>query len=184
MRPFRTILPALGLLLALALPAFAEELTEAQRDALAARIESFDAAMRASDMAEVMGVVPPAVLDKIAAKFNITTQQLVEAAQQQIDQVMKGITLVSFGMDLENAEFLETSDGTPYALIPTETVMDLGEAAGGKIKATSSTLGLLEGETWYLVRVEDAQQVTILKEVYPAFADVEFPAGSMEPVAE
>jgi hypothetical protein len=61
--------------------------------------------------------------------------------------------------------------------------MDLGEA-GGKIKATSSTLGLLDEETWYLVRVEDAQQVEILKEVYPAFADVEFPTGSMEPVAE
>jgi hypothetical protein len=35
-----------------------------------------------------------------------------------------------------------------------------------------------------LVRVQDAPQVAILKEVYPAFADVAFPTGSMEPVTE
>lgn len=180
---FSRLFAALALLVALSAPGLAAEFTAEQRDALAARIESFDAAMKASDMAEVMGVVPPKVLDKIAANFNITTEQLISAAQQQMDELMKGVTIVSFGMDLDTAEFIETADGTPYALIPTETVMDLGEA-GGKVKASSSTLGLLDGETWYLVRVEDAQQVAILKEIYPAFADVEFPTGSMEPVAE
>ena len=60
--------------------------------------------------------------------------------------------------------------------------MDMGE--GGKYRAQSSTLGLLDGETWYLVRVEDPQQVALLKEIYPAFADVVFPTGSMEPVKE
>lgn len=180
---FTRLFAATALVAALAAPTFAEEFTAEQLEGLETRIESFDAAMKASDMAQVMGVVPPKVLDKIAATFNVTTEQLIEATQQQMDQVLKDVKIVSFGMDLETAEFLETGDGTPYALIPTETVMDMGEA-GGKVKATSSTLGLLDEETWYLVRVEDAQQVAILKEVYPAFADVEFPTGSMEPVTE
>jgi hypothetical protein len=72
MTQFRTIIAALGLLLAFAAPGLAEEFTDAQQEGLAARIESFDAAMKANDMTEIMGVVPPAVLDKIAAKFNIT----------------------------------------------------------------------------------------------------------------
>ncbi|MBN9363458.1 MULTISPECIES: hypothetical protein [unclassified Devosia] len=180
---FKRFIAAAALVAALAVPVLAAEFTDEQLEGLAARIESFDAAMKASDMSQVMDVVPPKVLDKIAANFNVTTEQLIEATQQQMDQVLKDVNIVSFGMDLEAAEFLETADGTPYALIPTETVMDMG-AAGGKLKASSSTLGLLDGETWYLVRTEDAQQAALLKEVYPAFADVEFPAGSMEPVTE
>ena len=180
---FKRLFAAAAVIAALATPVLAAEFTDEQLEGLAARIESFDAAMKASDMSLVMDVVPPKVLDKIAANFNVTTEQLIEATQQQMDQVMKDVEIVSFGMDLETAEFLETADGTPYALIPTETVMDMGEA-GGKVKASSSTLGLFDEETWYLVRVEDAQQVAILKEVYPAFADVEFPTGSMEPVTE
>jgi hypothetical protein len=180
---FKRFIAAVAVVASLATPVFAAEFTDDQLEGLAARIESFDAAMKASDMSLVMDVVPPKVLEKIAASFNVTTEQLIEATQQQMDQVMKDVEIVSFGMDLEAAEFLETADGTPYALIPTETVMDMGEA-GGKIKASSSTLGLFDEDTWYLVRVEDAQQVAILKEVYPAFVDVEFPTGSMEPVTE
>ncbi len=180
---FKHLFAAIAMVAALAAPTFAAEFTDEQLAGLTARIESFDAAMKASDMSEVMDVVPPKVLDKIAANFNVTTEQLVEATQQQMDQVLKDVKIVSFGMDLDAAEFLETADGTPYALIPTETVIDMGEK-GGKTKASSATLGLLDEETWYLVRVEDAQQVAILKEVYPAFADVEFPTGSMEPVTE
>lgn len=180
---FTRLFAALGLVLALTLPVFAQELDDAQRAALVARIESFDAAMKASDMSGVLGVVPPKMLEKIAAANSVTVEQLIAATQDQINEALKSMTIVSFGMDLEAAQFVALADGTPYALIPTETLMDLGEA-GGKYRAKSSTLGLLDGETWYLVRVEDPQQVALLKEVYPGFADVVFPTGSMEPVTE
>jgi hypothetical protein len=183
MAMFNRLVVALGLVLALTLPGLAQALDAAQQAALAARIESFDAAMRSNDMAGVLGVVPPKMFEKIAAASNLTTDQLVAATQEQLNEAMKNVTLVSFGMDLEAAQFAALADGSPYALIPTETVMDLGEA-GGKYRATSHTLGLLDDETWYLVRVEDPQQLALLKEVYPGFADVEFPTGSMEPVAE
>ncbi len=179
---FNRFAVALGLVLALTLPGFAQELDDAQQAALTARVESFDAAMRANDMVAVLGVIPPKMLERIAAASNITIEQLMVATQQQLDDAMQNITLVSFGMDLEGAETAALADGSTYVLIPTETVMDLGES--GKFKATSSTLGLLDGEVWYLVRVEDPQQVALLKEIYPAFADVEFPTGSMEPVTE
>lgn len=171
---------AVLLLAAFAAPALAQ--TDEQRAALAARIESFDAAMKASNMAEIMSVVPPKVLDKLAATYKVDKQQLIDGMQQQIDAAMAGITLESFGMELDKAEFSTLADGTLYGLVPTETVMDLGEQ--GKFKANASTLALLDGDTWYLVRVEDPQQVALLKEVYPAFADVTFPTGSMGPVTE
>jgi PBP1b-binding outer membrane lipoprotein LpoB len=183
MQMLNRILAAAFLAFTLVGSAFAAELTAEQQSGLTARVESFDAAMKANNMVEIMGVVPPKVLEAIATKFGVTTEQLVEATQQQFDEAMKTVKLESFSMDLATAEIAALADGTPYALIPTETVMDLG-AEMGKMKATSSTLGLLDGTTWYLVRVEDAQQVAILKEVYPAFADVVFPTGSMEPVTE
>lgn len=189
MRSFRLAL-AFALGLGLALPALAQQITSpadavqlSQSLALQARVMSFDAAMRTNDMTTIMGVVPPKVLDAIAAQYGVAPADLVAALQVQLDEAMKSVKLVSFGMDIEKVEYFRLPDDTLFAYLPTETVMDLG-AAGGKIRATSTTLGLLDGETWYLVRVEDAQQVALLKQVYPAFADVTFPTGSMEQLAE
>ena len=183
MRMFTRILAAFALVLALAGAATAQGLTPEQQQALSDRVASFDTAMKANDMKSVMGVVPPKVLDKIAATYNVTIDELLVAMQQQMDEAMKSVTIVSFGMDLPAAEYITLADGTTYAMIPTETVIDLG-ANGGKMKATSKTLGLLDGETWYLVRVDDPAQATMLKEIYPAFADVEFPPAVTEPVTE
>jgi hypothetical protein len=172
---------------ALAVPRLAEQmspaLTEEQQAGLEARIATFDAAMRANDMATIMGVIPPAMLEKIATQYGLTTEQAIQATQQAMDEALKTVTFVSFSMDVDNATVAAQADGSPYLLIPTETVMDLGEA-GGKIRATSQTLGLLDGETWYLIRVDDPAQVAIVKDLYPGLADVEFPPGSMEPVTE
>jgi hypothetical protein len=184
MRLLARIAAALAIILALAAPALAQEVSAEQKQALVERVDSFHAAMAANDMRAIMGVIPPKVLEKVAGNFGVTVEQLIEATQQQMDEALKTVTIVSFGMDLETAEFFTLADGTTYALIPSETVIDMGAAAGGKIRATTSTLGLLDGLTWYLVRIDDAAQVAILKEVYPALADVEFPTGTTEPVTE
>lgn len=158
-------------------------LSDEQMAALEERVATFDAAIRANDMATVMGVIPPKMLSAMATQFGATEEQIITSIQQAMDEALKTVTFVSFKMDLDTATIAAQSDGTPYLLIPTETVMDLG-AAGGKIRATSSTLGLLDGDTWYLIRVEDPSQVALLKQIYPGLADVEFPTGSMEPVTE
>lgn len=189
MRSLRLAL-AFALSLGLAAPALAQQITSpadavsfSQSLALQTRVMSFDAAMQANDMSTIMGVVPPKILDAIAAQYNVSTTDLIGAMQAQMDEAMKSVKLVSFGMDIEKVEYYRLPDDTLFAYLPTETVMDLGDA-GGKVRAKSTTLGLLDGETWYLVRVEDPQQVALLKQTYPAFADVTFPTGSMEPVTE
>jgi hypothetical protein len=93
---FKQFIAAIAVVATLATPIFAAEFTDEQLEGLEARIESFDAAMKSSDMSQVMDVVPPKVLDKIAANFNVTTEQLIEATQQQMDQVMKDVEIVSF----------------------------------------------------------------------------------------
>lgn len=164
-------------------PASDVALTDEQAAALQDRIASFDTAMQANDMATIMTIIPPAMLERIAAQYGVTTQEAIQATQQAMDEAFKTVTLISFSMDLENAVVAAQTDGAPYLLIPTETVMDLGETVG-KVRAVSQTLGLLDGGTWYLIRVDDPSQVAIVKELYPGLANVEFPPGSMEPVTE
>lgn len=160
--------------------AIAAELTDEETAALEETVAGFDEAMKSGDYETVVGIVPPAVIENIATSAGIASDDLIVAMVEQTTQAMAAITLISFGMDMENAEYLETEDGTPYVLIPTETVMDTG--AGGKIKAASPTLALMDEGEWYLLSVSDPNQVTILKQVYPSFAAVELPAGTMEKV--
>lgn len=177
---FKRLIATLAVFAALALPALAAELTPDEQAGLEARIANFDAAMRGSDMAGILGVIPPAVLTQIATNYGVSSEDLVTSAQQQIDEALKSIAIESFGMDMATAEVVDLADGTTYVMIPTETVMDLGEA--GKMRSSSKTLALLDGGTWYLMAVDDPEQIAVLRQVYPAFVDVEFTAATMEVV--
>ncbi|MDO8361048.1 MAG: hypothetical protein Q7T08_13590 [Devosia sp.] len=174
---------ALGLMAAAALGDFASaearELTEAEHAGLAATVDSFNAAMRSSDVERVIATVPPRVMQAMADKFGMPLDQMRAVAIEQTRQTMAGAAIVSFGMDLPNAAYAETPDGTPYALIPTETVMQFG---ADKMRAAADTLALIDEGAWYLLRVSDDAQVEFLKQVYPAFAEVELPRGTLEPV--
>jgi hypothetical protein len=178
----RTLCASLAVLLLTLAPAVAREFTDAEKAELAVAVDDFNTAMSEQDWASVMAIVPPKVLEKFATDAGVTTDQLLEQMSALMEQSLATVTIESFGMDLESATYAETADGTPYALIPTETVIGMGEQ--GKVRATSQTLGMLDEGAWYLVRTEDAVTVTTLKAIYPSFAAVEFPPGAMEPVTE
>jgi hypothetical protein len=163
-------------------PAWARPLTEAETAALAAKVEAFDAAMRDGNYAEIIEVLPPAMLEHIAEQAKVPVDDLLAALKTQMDEIFATVELISFGMDIAAAEQHELADGSPYVLIPTNTVM---EAEGlGRVKVDSKTLGLLDDSEWYLVRVSDAAMVGVLRQVYPEFAGVEFPAETMTTVEE
>lgn len=170
------------LLLALVAGTGAAPLDAGQRSAIAERVSVLDAGMRASDMSQVMGLIPPKVMDKIASSNGMTSQALIEASQQQIAEALKTIKIESFSMDLDAAEATLLPDGTSYVSIPTETVFDLGPA--GRQRSKTTTLALLDEGVWYLMAVDNGPQLAIVKDVYPALAGVEIPAVSMEPVTE
>jgi hypothetical protein len=47
-----------------------------------------------------------------------------------------------------------------------------------RFRVDTQTLAIEDGGEWYLIRVEDAPQQALLREVYPEFVGVEFPAGT------
>jgi hypothetical protein len=174
-----TIVAVLALLLATA-PALARPLTEAETSALAATVETFDAAMRSEDYATVAKTIPPRIMAYIAKQAGVEVDALREVIITQMKAALADVKLLSFGIDLANAKHRELPNGEPYVLLPTETKMDAG--AGGKFIAKADTLALLDDGVWYLLRVSETQQVTIMRQVYPEFAGIEFSPGTMEPL--
>lgn len=173
------LLYCLFLLVAIAHPALSRDLSPAEQDSLRTQIERFQTALSTQDFDVVGKTVPPKIFEFIAGEAGITTEQLRGALTAQMQMALAAVKITEFTMDTQAISLAQTSDGTPYALIPTRTVMETG---GQTIEAKSHTLALMDGADWYLLRVSDQQQVTILRKVYPSFAEVVFPDGSMQPV--
>lgn len=140
-------------------------------------VKSFDTAMRSADYEKVADTIPPKVFAHIAKTAGMEPAALRPLMIEQMKQALTTVTLKDFRMDLAIAVHKEAANGNPYVLIPTVTEMETG---GTGLVAKSDTLALLDEGKWYLLRVQDAAQVTILKQVYPEFAGVEFSPGSME----
>lgn len=169
----------LFLLVAIAHPALARDLSPAEQDSLRTRIERFSTALNAQDFELVGTTVPPKIFEFIARDAGVTVEQLRGALTTQMQMALAAVKITEFTMDAQAITLAQTPDGTPYALVPTKTVMETG---GQTIEAKSHTLALIDGADWYLLKVSDQQQVTILRKVYPSFAEVEFPDDSMQPV--
>ncbi|NTB98733.1 hypothetical protein G6M84_19830 [Agrobacterium tumefaciens] len=175
----KRLLYCLFLLVAIAHPALPRDLSPAEQNSLRTQIERFQTALSAQDFDVVGRTVPPKVFEFIAGEAGITVEQLRGALTAQMQMALAAVKITEFTMDTQAISLAQTADGTPYALIPTRTVMETG---GQTIEAKSHTLALMDGADWYLLRVSDQQQVTILRKVYPSFAEVVFPDGSMQPV--
>ena len=162
-----------------AAPALAREVTEEDRGAVEVLIAQVDAAMEDGDMMAAMDVVPPALLDAMAEATGLSTEAMREAMEAALEQAMAEVEIVSSEMRLADAEEAETSEGRPYLLVPTETVMKVADQT---LRNESDTLALEDGGAWYLVRIDDVSQIAMVQQVYPDFAGVEFPRGRMSVV--
>jgi hypothetical protein len=176
---------ALAAVLALALvlvasAAWARPLSNQEKAALASTVQSFDTAMREGNYTRVTQTVPPKVIAAIARRAGAAPDQVVAAMIKQMEQTLQGgdVKIESFGMNLGAAIYTELPSGTPYVLLPTETVIAV--AGRGRVRERSHTLALLDEGKWFLLRVSDDGQVQILREVYPEFTSVDLPRGSTE----
>lgn len=178
----RWIAVTLALLVLAIVPAVAQEPSADERVALQQRIDDYGAATIAMDAEGIMSALPPLVLQAIADSQGATIEQTIAATKEGLLATMEAVDIESFDLDLDSAEFATTADGLRYALIPTEVTMDFGQA-GGRVRGTSTTLALFENGTWFLARV-GAEQIPLLRQVYPSLAAVEFKPETMERVAE
>jgi hypothetical protein len=162
-------------------PALAQEVTARDREQVEARIDILEQALAGGDFAASLDVTPPALRAALARRFGITEAEMRAAMAEAMAPMMADLTFVSYDMDVPGAAVRTTPvGGRTYLMIPTTTVMDVKDA--GRLRVRTETLAIEEAGDWYLIRVQEAAQVAILREVYPEVADVEFPQGVTERV--
>jgi hypothetical protein len=155
-------------------PVMAQTIDAGDQARIQARIDALGATIRAGDLTGGLDAVPPRLLDAVSARFGVPRDQLEPAMRQVLTTQLQGVTIDDYGMDLAGAETHVSGDRT-WLLIPTWTEMTVEGV--GRVRFETRTLALEDDGEWYLVRVEDAPQAAMLREVYPEFAEVEFPAG-------
>jgi len=179
LRAVLTAVIAAGVLLGS--PARAQEVTAADRAQVEARVDILEQALAGGDFAASLDVTPPALRAALARRLGITEAEMRVLMAEAMGSMMADVTFVSYQMDVPGAAVRATPvGGRTYLMIPTTTVIDVKDA--GRVRVRSETLALEEAGDWYLVRVQEASQTDILREVYPEFADVQFPPGVTEAV--
>ena len=161
----------------LAPPADARGLEDHERSTLASTVDEFNTAMRNDNYERIIATVPPKMVEVVAKKVQLPVSEVRTSMVSAMRNVTNSVKIESFSMDVGKAEYQEANGGEPYALIPTETVL---AADGQRYRVKSKTLALLDGATWYLVRVGEPSQVVVLRSAYPQFAGIEFSEGVME----
>lgn len=162
-------------LLVMAAPATARDLTPAEQAGLQDRIDSFEQAFEQGDMDEIFSVIPPGILANATERYGMSEEEVLTTLKDTLAKAMEAATVEDYEIDLASATTGETSAGRVYVLIPTTTVI----AFDDETSATSDTqtLAFAEDGRWYLVRIDEAQQITSLKGAYPEFESVTFTEG-------
>lgn len=159
----------------------AASFSAADRARIEARIEDLDGLIMSGNLAASLDVVPPRLFQAIARRAGASEGELRAALRDMIATQTQGITVVSYEMDLAAAPPTKTPDGTrTYLLIPTTNIMQVEGV--GRVRAITSTLALKDQGEWYLIRVDDANQIALIREIWPEFAQVDFPTGTTEPI--
>ncbi|HEV2082849.1 MAG TPA: hypothetical protein VGR32_10410 [Brevundimonas sp.] len=178
----RAAVLAIGLMLGAAAPVLAQEVSADDRATVTARFETLHDEVVGGDMSAAMDMLPPGVIDAMAARYGVTPEQAREAAREVAAEVMSGVEIVDYRIDMDGAQAMRTPDGArTYLIVPLHMTMRL---QGMTVKATSPTLTFEVDDVWYMMNVDEAEQAAVLAEVYPEFRGVDFPKGTMEIVED
>lgn len=159
----------------------ARDLSAAEMGALKTRIAQFGKAVETKDVEAIESVVPPKLLASMAEQYGMPVAQLKQSMQQAMENAMSQVTVVSYEMSTDKAVFAQTSAGRPYALIPSRIVMKVDDST---MQGDNKTLAFADDGVWYLVRIDDANQVRFLTRAYPEFKGIDFPAGTMKMIED
>ena len=158
--------------------ASARALDDREKASLARTVADFDKAFREARYNDVVAVVPPRIVESIAKKNGLTVEKLRPEIAAVLAKAMTLVKIESYAIYLSAIQYKELPNGAPYALIPTKTVIDAGDK--GRFAESTFSLAFIDEGKWYVIRVNDVANLMIMRSVYPEFAGVELPRGSME----
>lgn len=172
MTPAARLRPVLAAaLIALAGPALAFDAGD--KAAVEAKVAELATAMKASDGAAIVAMMPPSVIEAISGLALQSPEDVTKALTMQVSQTLALTKVQSFTADLAAMETGDTPTGRPYALIPTTVVYARADAAPET--SHNVTVALKDNGGWALMRVTGPEQAGLLHLAFPDFAKIEIP---------
>ncbi|MEM7445690.1 MAG: hypothetical protein AAF414_20380 [Pseudomonadota bacterium] len=155
----------------------AKDLPDADGAELADIVARYEAAFLERNHWAIGAAMPPRVLEQYVASRGALDMErelwiaLFVADSEELDRQL-GSVIEAFALDLANARAEETSDGTPYVVIPSTTVVQA--RTGERVRISSPYVALLDDGTWYLLNVGLGGPNLSIEEAYPSFEGIEF----------
>lgn len=159
--------------------------------ALENTVKNFLVAVESNDTKTLVDIsAPPEMVTQIATEFGTDEA----AVRRELEGVLSAENVESISLIDTNAVRVRTlRDGTLFALLPSETILEVSLDEGGfdelmdvdepiRFRAESTFLALRGKNKWYLVGVGTPQEVAILKRAFPSFSGMKFPEETITPL--
>ena len=152
--------------------AIARDVTDAEKAALADRVADYQQAFIDKDYNAILDGSSPRFYEHVAAQAGATVPELREFLIEQSKRVMAAATIEAHELDLDAAQYLKTKYDTPYVLIPTRVVLNM--PGRGRFEIIRETLAIIDDDKWWLMRITDTEQASVLQQVYPSLTNITF----------
>ncbi|EJF85007.1 hypothetical protein [Bartonella rattimassiliensis] len=140
-----------------------------QKDELLRVVTDVNNAIKSGNFTLISRYMPERLYKEMARRLNTTQSALRENFLQQLKRQFEGLPSDSYRLDKENIEYLQTDNGTVYALIP--TVLEMKDRI-----IQYKTLAIFDKTQWYLIYGgQKTLQNPVFLEIYPDFIKVHLP---------
>ncbi|WP_455479926.1 hypothetical protein V4B17_02550 [Bartonella sp. B23] len=159
----------LFLFLSISKQSIAFALPTTQKTELLRLIIDVNNAVKNGNFAPISAYMPDRLYKEIARRLNTTEDNLRENFLKQLRAQFDNLPTGAYRLDEANIDYLQTSNGTFYALIP--TTLEMSDRV-----IQYKTLAIFDKTQWYLIYGgQKAIQNPIFLEIYPDFNGVHLP---------
>ncbi len=143
--------------------------------------DRYEKAMKSGDMGVIIDTMPPRLFEVTGKDAGVTAEEAKAGTREAMTMMLAAVKILETDMDTSKATKATTPDGKrTYYLIPTTAVVEIPGI--GKTRSTGTTLALEDGGAWRLVRLDGEAQSQMVRELWPEFEGVTFPAATAEPI--
>lgn len=114
----------------------------------------------------ILDTMPQKLFGFLAKKAKMTPQKAKEMMKKMTDRGMQDLPVdkMKYEVIYSKARINKSSTNREYVIFPTKTVFDMDSQL---IKSTGNLVAIEDDNNWYIMRIENAQQTDILKQIYP-----------------
>ncbi|MEP1229991.1 MAG: hypothetical protein ABJG88_04895 [Litorimonas sp.] len=152
----------------------------ASSQALRDRVKEFEAIFDSDDIGETMNFIPPKTYEALKKGITATDEEMKNSVNREWKKALETISVESFTFELDENSIQTSSIGRAYTTLPLTMVMGINSDPTKLIKATSTTVALVDAGVWYIVRLDEPSLVGLFKKSYPDLSTIAIAPATQE----